>query len=457
MKKITSRTIVCFFLALVLVAGTGVFTFKFFMEGDTWSAFSANRHLYTNNVLNTGRVLDETGKVLADYDDTDNKWHYADNIYVRKATLHAVGDSTGMIGTGALTRFADKLTGYNIITGAKPIFSNGRDLYLTLNADVCQAAFKALNGHKGTVGVYNYKTGEIICMVSAPTYDPASPPTIKDGDENYEGVYMNRLLSATFIPGSTFKLITATAALEKLDGIESRKFHCSGKTTIDGQLITCPSAHGDLTMEQALAVSCNCVFGQLATEIGGDQLNEYVKKAGLTESMSINGIKTAKSTFDFAADDKGSLAWSGIGQGKDLVNPCALMVYSGAIANGGSAAKPQIISHTALKKGVRTSLYLRHSTGELINEDTASKLASMMRNNVISNYGQSNFPGLSIGAKSGTAQSDNSDSDNAWFTGFLQDEDHPYAFVVLVEGGGSGSKVAGKVANTALQAAVKAQ
>ncbi|MBE6033746.1 MAG: penicillin-binding protein [Clostridiales bacterium] len=456
MKKITSRTIVCFFLALVLVAGTGIFTIKFFMEGDSWSAFSANRHLYTNNVLNTGRILDEKGQVLADYDSSENKWKYSSNAYIRKATLHAVGDSTGMIGTGAMTRFADKLTGYNVITGAKPIFPGGRDLYLTLNADVCQAAYKALNGHKGTVGVYNYKTGEIICMISSPTYDPASPPTIEDGDENYEGVYINRLLSATFIPGSTFKLITATAALESIEGVESRTFHCDGKVTIGDQVITCSTAHGDLTLDQALASSCNGVFGQLAAEVGSSQLDKYVKKAGLTDSLSVNGINTAKSSFDFNFGGEGGLAWSGIGQGKDLVNPCALMVYSGAIANGGTAAKPQIISHTAFAEGVRTSLYLRHSTKELINSETAAKLASMMRNNVTSNYGQRNFPGLSIGAKSGTAQSDNSDSDNAWFTGFLQDNDHPYAFVVLVEGGGSGSKVAGKVANTVLQAAVKA-
>lgn len=455
MKKITSRTIVCFFLALVLVAGTGIFTFKFFVEGDTWSAFSANRHLYTNNVLNTGRILDETGTVLADYDDTNAKWEYSSNAYIRKATLHAVGEPTGMIGTGALTRFADKLTGYNVITGAKPIFPGGRDLYLTLNAKVCEAAYKALNGHKGTVGVYNYKTGEIICMVSAPTYDPASPPTIKDGDDEYEGVYINRLLSATFIPGSTFKLITATAALETLDGVENRTFHCDGETTIGNQLITCPRAHGDLTMEQALAVSCNCVFGQLATEIGSSEMQKYAEKAGLTDSLSINGIKTAKSSFDFTSGGKGGLAWSGIGQGKDLVNPCALMVYSGAIANGGSTAKPQIISHTAFTGGVGTSLYLRHHTHNLINAETAATLATMMRNNVLNNYGQGNFPGLELCAKSGTAQNDASDSDNAWFTGFLQDQDHPYAFVVLVEGGGSGSKVAGKVANTVLQAAVK--
>ncbi len=455
MKKITSRTMICFFLSFLLILGTLIFTFKFFTEGDSWVSFSANKHLYTDNVLNKGRILDDTGVILAKYDTNNNKWSYSKNVYIRKATLHAVGEPTGMIGTGALTRFADKLTGYNLITGAKSILPIGRDLYLTLNADVCEAAYRALNGHKGTVGVYNYKTGEIICMVSAPTYDPESPPIIKDGDENYDGVYINRLLSATFIPGSTFKLITAAAALENIDDIESRTFHCDGKINIGQQIVTCPHAHGDLTFDEALADSCNCVFGQLAVELGSDQMEKYAIKTGLTSGISVNGIKTAKSTFDFNSDDEGNLAWAGIGQGKDLVNPCSLMLYVGAIANGGTPATPQIISHTAFTEGVRTSFYFRHNDKELISEETASKLASMMRNNVISNYGKDNFPGLEICAKSGTAQSDSSDYDNAWFTGFLQDDNHPYAFVVLVEGGGSGSKVAGKVANTVLQSAVK--
>ena len=130
------------------------------------------------------------------------------------------------IGTGALTQFASKLTGYNVITGANTIFSGGRDLYLTIDADVCAEAYKALNGYKGTVGVYNYKTGEIICMISSPTYDPSDPPDIEDGDEAYDGVYINRLLSAKFTPGSTFKLITAAAAIDNIsEDVYKRQEH----------------------------------------------------------------------------------------------------------------------------------------------------------------------------------------------------------------------------------------
>ena len=195
MKKITARTIICFLLALLLLAGTLFFTFRFFTKGGQWVSFPSNRHLYTDGVLSRGRILDTEGSVLAAY---DGGWQFHDSGSVRKATLHAVGDPAGVIGTGALTQFASKLTGYNPITGADTFFSGGKDLYLTIDADVCAAAYDALNGHKGTVGVYNYKTGEIICMVSAPAYDPADPPVIEDGDETYDGVYINRLISSTF-------------------------------------------------------------------------------------------------------------------------------------------------------------------------------------------------------------------------------------------------------------------
>lgn len=455
MKKITSRTFICFFLALVLAAGTGVFTVKLLMHGSTWASFTANKHLYVNETLNAGRILDRDGDVLARHSEEQGEWVFSDDYTIRRATLHAVGDRNGMIGTGALKRFADKLTGYNLITGAKSVLTGGRDLYLTLDDDVCKAAYNALNGRKGTIGVYNYETGEIICMVSAPSYDPSNPPTIKDGDERYEGVYINRLLSTTFVPGSTFKLVTLAAALENIDDIETRTFECNAATVVGEQVITCPSKHGTLSIEDALAVSCNGVFGQLAAELGAETMQKYVESTGLTDELSVNGIPTAVSTFNFPADNDGELAWAGIGQGKDMVNPCSMMVLSGAIANGGRAAKPQIISHTAFQKGVRTSLYLRHSTGELLNKDTANRIAEMMKNNVVSNYGEGNFPGLDIYAKTGTAQVDSTSPYNAWFTGFIKNEEHPYAFVVLIEGGGSGKNVAGKAANAVLQAAIR--
>lgn len=446
MKKITSRTWVCLFLSLFLFAGMLLFIYRFITIGGDWAAYPSNRHLYENGVLKEGRVLDTKGSVLAEY---DNGWKYNDSRTVREATLHAVGDPGGVIGTGALSQFASKLTGYNLLTGTNTIFGGGRDLYLTIDSDVCATAYKALNGHNGTVGVYNYKTGEIVCMVSSHAYDPTT--TIDPEDPAYDGVYINRFTSAKFAPGSTFKLITATAALENLSDIGNRTFTCTGSQDFDGNVVTCGKAHGQLTLEQALNVSCNCTFAQIATELGSDVMEKYAERAGLTDSYSINGIKTKPSTFDFDAN----LPWGGVGQGKDMVNPCSLMVFCGAVANGGKAAVPQIIDYTAFHKGVRNSIYIKHQTSKLIDESTAETLKSMMRSNVTNHYGQSNFGNLNICAKSGTAQVEGNKQDNAWFTGFLDDSEHPLAFVVLVEEGGSGASVAGTVASKVLNKAVE--
>ncbi|MCR5481933.1 MAG: penicillin-binding protein [Clostridia bacterium] len=454
MKKITSRTIICLLLALVLLGGLGFFTFNFVRDGADWAMFPSNRHLYNKDGnLKAGRVLDCNGKVLCESGE-DGWKYYQGNSDIRKATLHTVGLPDGAIASGAITRFADKLCGYNIVTGAESILPLGRDLHMTIDADVCATAYKALGSHRGCVGVYNYVTGEVICMVSTPTFDPANPPNIAEGDSRYDGVYINRLLSAKFAPGSTFKLLTAAAALENIENVQERTYECTGNRKIGDMVITCPHNHGTEDFERALNQSCNCYFGQLAAELGSDIMNDYVKKAGLTESYSVSGINTKPSTFNFDTDD-GALAWSGIGQGEDLVNPCALMVYMGAIGRGGYAAVPQLVEYTSFTDSYMTSFYFVHNTGRMIQESTAAVMQQLMRSNVVNYYGTGNFPGLNICAKSGTAQLDSQQTENAWFAGFLQDEDHPYAFVVLVEEGGSGKDAAGSVANKVLQAAVK--
>ena len=133
MKKIERRTLVCLALALCLAAGVCVFIGKYLLYGGSWASSAFNRHLYnTDGQLSSGTVLDRDGDVLSTVTD-DGKRTYYENVDVRKATLHAVGDLQGNIGTGALNAFADKLTGYNLLNGAFGADA-GSDLYLTIDA-----------------------------------------------------------------------------------------------------------------------------------------------------------------------------------------------------------------------------------------------------------------------------------------------------------------------------------
>ncbi len=447
MKKIEKRAFFCLLLAGLLALGLGVFSFRLFTRGSQWVSFPANRHLYADGGLNRGRVLDRNGQILAQTAEEARRYH--DSRAVRLGTMHAVGDSQGRVGSGVQTRFAGKLAGYNPISGVN---GGGQDLTLTLDAQLCAAAYNALDGRRGTVGVYNYKTGEILCMVSSPSFDPQNPPEIRDDDPAYEGVYVNRLLGAAVVPGSIFKAVTTAAAIDAVPDLFQRSFRCDGQIEIGGAQISCVQPHGDLTIGQAFTQSCNCVYGQLAVEIGAKEMEKRCKELGLTESLSLNGIETAKGSFVFDDQDPGALAWSGVGQGQDLVNPCSMMVFMGAAANGGQAAQPQLLLSAATESGWKTRWYRTKSAGRMMSRETADQLAQMMRDNVVNNYGEGALAGLELCAKSGTAEN-GSGAPHAWFAGFLRNEEYPLAFIVLVENGGSGSKTAGAVAKKVLAAA----
>lgn len=176
------------------------------------------------------RHLRRDGTVL--YDCTEGA--YSADKTTRLSTLHAVGDRYGSIATGAKKVFSDQLVGFNLVTGTS---GTGNTVSLTLDADLNNAAYNAMAGQKGAVALYNYKTGEILCMVSTPSYDPdddAEIARVNAGDSRYDGAYLNRFLSSTYTPGSTFKLVTTAAAIETLHNQSSFSYQCSGSLTVPG-------------------------------------------------------------------------------------------------------------------------------------------------------------------------------------------------------------------------------
>lgn len=452
MKKIEKRAIMCLMLAGVLVVGLGIFCFRLVTDGDEWATHTANKNIYNDSgKLTAGTLYDTKGVMLMS--NTEGEMTFNEDYGIRTANVHMTGDPSGNISTGANKVYPDKLAGYNLITGTYNLSGRGRDVSLTIDAEICKAADDALYGRSGTVGVYNYKTGEIICLVSSPNYDPYDPPTLSPDDTS--GIYINRFFSASFTPGSIFKLVTAAAAIENKKDYDTWTYECTGSIDYGhDDEVTCMDVHGTVDLKQALADSCNCYFGKLAEELGPKVMNEYVEKCGLTANRKIDDITTAAGSFEFPESGV-NLAWAGIGQYNDLVNPCTMMMYMGAIANEGQAVKPRILDSVKfVMTGLPSTFPKKTRDISMIDEETASILTSMMHNNVEDNYGTYNFPDLNICAKSGTAEVGENKTPNAWFSGFLDDEEHPYAFIVLVENGGSGSSVAGSVANKVLQEVV---
>lgn len=437
MKKIRYRSNFAMLIAALLVVGLVIYGVRLFRNGRDWAMFRADQSVFKEGVLNTGTVKDRNGVVLATA--ADGNATYAQDATIRKACFHAVGDFNGNIGSGALSAFNFKLAGYNFINGIASLNSAGGTVQMSIDSKLNVAAYKALNGRRGAVLVENYKTGEILCMTSTPSYDPNDPPNVNQ--PQYEGVYLNRCLSSTFTPGSVFKLVTLTAAIENKPDLDSENFTCAGSVKVGSDVVNCTGVHGNQTIEQALAHSCNSAFSQLSQELGSDLIASYADKLGLTKQLSVSGIKTAAGSVEKGQDGTANLSWMGIGQYNDLVSPVAMLRLVSAIANGGEAEEPVLI------KDARTS------STRLMERSTADKVKEMMAYNVTSAYGESRFPGLALCAKTGTAERGDGSS-NAWFVGFLNDADHPYAVTVCIEKGGGGLANAGPVANAVLQAAV---
>ena len=458
MKMITKRGIFLWIMSLAFVVGLVFMTVSLVQNGDTWVMKRFNHHVYSNGeLIGAGTIYDKDGDVLAETKDGDRV--YSDSATTRKSTLHVVGDPKNFISTGVQSVYSARLTGYSLLFGVHNIqkYGKGNDLKLTIDRDICDDAYKALDGRKGTVGIVNYKTGEIVCSVSSPSYDVEDVPDNLLTSERYEGVYINRLLDAHYVPGSTFKLVTAICAIENIPDISSREWVCNGEYQPEsGVAIKCNANHGKhINFNDALAKSCNSTFAQIAIELGQEKLATTAKELGIGSAVTVSGtIDSYAGHFDTTDKIKlgvDALGWTGIGQGNTRIAPITMLRIVSAVANGGTAVSFNIVDSLANQAGKALDFTLPSNQLSMMNSDVAAKLKKMMRYNVTNHYGESRYKGLNLCAKSGTAQIDSNENHNiAWFVGFMDDSEHPYAFVVVIENGNSGSQTAGPVAKRVL-------
>lgn len=460
MKMIAKRGIFLWVIAVAFLFGVAFMTYSLFNNGSTWVMKSYNSHIYkSGELIGAGTITDRNGVVLAQTIDGERK--YSESRLIRKATLHTVGDTKGFISSGVQSVYKARLTGYNIMFGVYSIkrYGSGNDMKLTLDSEACKKAYELLSDYKaGCVGVVNYKTGDIVCAVSTPSYDIEDIPSDLETNSKYEGAYINRLLTGLYTPGSTFKLVTSVCAIENMNDVYDRKWKCTGAYDPGkGTPIQCNAVHGNVTFKQALAKSCNSAFAQIAIELGPEKLAATTEQVGLTSSVSVSGEITSSTGRFFLekGDANDYIGWTGIGQGDTLLSPIAMLRFSAAVAGGGTVVSFNEVHSLANQAGEALNISFASNETQLLSTESASKLKEMMRYNVTEQYGEYNYKGLSLCAKSGTAQIDNVKSHNtAWFTGFMDDANNPYAFVVVVEHGNSGSQTAGRIAGKVLQTLV---
>ncbi len=452
MKKVSRRSKTIIVLVALMVIGLVYFAADTTINGSQWSIHSGNGNLYSGGNLSTGIVRDRIGDILVQ--SGENGRSYSNDPAVRTALLHLTGDSYGYIPSLVLNEYTEEMSGYDPVNGLYSFNSGEAELKLTVSARVSTVAYEAMAGRKGCVGVYNYKTGEIICMTSSLSYDPLDMPDISaDTTGQYDGVFVNRFISSTYVPGSIFKLVTTAAAIETIPDIFDQTFYCSGQVEVEGDVIVCAGVHGQIDFKTALARSCNCAFAAIASQLGADTLEEYANKALLNQNLSFDGLTTAAGSFYISDKTESNVAWAAIGQYKNLINPCAYMTFVGAVGNGGQVVYPHLLYSVTSGNELDTQYGNAVTGSQILSSQTCQTMKDMMRNNVLTVYGDPYD--LKICAKSGTAEVGEGVEPHATYAGFLDDERHPLAFIVIVENGGSGSAICGSIANEVLNEAVK--
>lgn len=458
MKTTGARSLILYILGLGFIFGLSVFLYGYVTEGGAWAMQPFNKHLTGGSQLSYGgQILDRNNVVLAKSE--GGKRIYNSDETIRRAMLQAVGDTKGYISTGIQYSYRSQLSGYNLITGltAPTGKSTGSDIKLTLDSSLSKLALQKLGSHKGAVAICNYKTGEMLCMVSTPNFDPANPPADLDTDKTgkYEGVYLNKVLSSSYTPGSIFKLVTSAAAIEAIPDLDSRTWDSYGSITINGNKITDVASYGKLSFKNALAKSSNVTFAQITIELGAKKMTDMANAMGFNRSFSLDGINTSKSVYKVDGAQPNELGWSGVGQYTDLTNPYHMMLLMDAVANGGSPVNPYLIERVTTQFGLSTQTGSTQKGSQLLKPETAARLKTYMRYDVTNGYGDNLFPGLAVCAKTGTAEVGGGKNPNGWMVGFSSNANTPLAFAIVVEDSKTGIGSAGQIASSLMTAAAK--
>lgn len=359
----------------------------------------------------------------------------------------------------------------DILTGKE---QSGASLELTINAKAQAAADKALGDQRGAVVALDPKTGAILAMVSHPAYDPSvlsSHDTAKvqaawkELNADKSRPMVNRAIAGNlYPPGSTFKIVTAAAALES--GKFTEESSIPGPATLDLPLTTTnlpndfPGACGPnnrVTLTRALEISCNTAFGWLGMELGADEFRSQAAKFGIGDRISVPMTVTPSSVP--AELNAPQLAQSAIGQYDVRMTPLQVAMISAGVANNGIVMKPYLVGKVTSSDLETIDEASPEQMSQAVSADTAGALTRMMQKVVESGTGTAaQISGVSVAGKTGTAQQGPGQPPHAWFTGFAPADDAKVAVAVVVEDGGTagneaaGGRVAAPIAKAVMEA-----
>lgn len=477
-KPLRRIAIFCGLLILALLVRTNWLQF---VEAEELNTHDRNRRVLIEryasergNIIVDGKPI--TGSVKTDDTDFAFKRTYVNGPMWAPVTGYASqafgANQIENLEDGILTGNSDQLffdRTMGMFTGDK---KKGGNVVTTLSGAAQQAAFKGLGSKKGAVAAIEPKTGKILALASTPSYDPSSFAGYGASDEKMWNALekdkdkpkLNRALREVYPPGSTFKVVTAAAALEHgvikdidadTDTPEPWKIPLSTQP-MKNHASGCENA----SLNQAMKVSCNSVFAKLGDEVSRDKMVETAGKFGFNTEQFIP-VRTSVAAYDKTMD-RGGNALSSIGQYNTTATPLQMAMVTAAIANDGKLMKPYMIDQLEAPNLDVIEKTEPQEMSRPVSQENAQLLQKMMEN-VVENGTGSNakISGVKVGGKTGTAENgfNNKGTPYAWFISYAKSGDgSPVAVAVVVEdseargGDISGGGLAAPIAKAVMKA-----
>ena len=455
--------------ALLILLGlfillTGYFYYSLFLYSDRWFSDPNNTRVRVdmeNPEIVPGSIMDRNRQVLVETKTSGGKnntvTYYRDYHKDSKYAAHVVGSK--QLGIGGESLYIRYLLGYDnslferIYQKAFLDREQGNNVILTIDIKLQKLISEKMGKAKGSVVVMNPQTGEILALVSQPSFNPSALD-----DEPAEESLLNKASYGKYTPGSIMKVITAAAALESMENINVQTFVCTGTTDVNGISINCAGnkVHGEVNLSKALEVSCNAYFAQLVYDMGWKQFLQTAEGFGFNKDFLFSDIRTAKSQLPInrRTDDE-ELLWSAVGQGKVLVTPLHMAMLASSIANGGPMPEPRLV-YGIETRNRRIRLSNNNLLSTPISIETANALKNMMINVVEHGTGtKARSTGMLTAGKTGTAEVGEGKKPHAWFIGFAPAENPSLAIALVLENGGSGGSQAAPLAGKILREAAK--
>ncbi|WP_181140418.1 penicillin-binding transpeptidase domain-containing protein [Streptomyces sp. Ru62] len=475
----------CVFCALLLAALLANATRVQVVQSEEYNGNPANRRaaiaryqVPRGNILVGGEPV--TGSV-----DTGEQLRYERTYGNGPLYAPVTGFSSQKYGTTYLEHAADGvLSGTDPVLAPLPLWNDvtrargrGGDVVTTLNRQAQEAAFRGLAGRKGAVAAVEPATGRVLALVSSPSYDPSELSGNSEAvtaawarlNSDPEKPMLNRAVRQTYPPGSTFKVVTAAAALDAgvVTDLDQRTdspdpYRLPGTTT---RLTNEGDGCRDASVRDAFEWSCNTVFAKLGVDVGVRDMATTAQAFGFNDTGVRIPFAVAPSTFDTRVD-RAQLALSSIGQYNTRATPLQMAMVAAAVADGGRLRPPYLVERTVRHGGETVSGSAARPARQVMRPSTAALMKELMAGVVEDGTGtNAAIPGALVGGKTGTAQHGigNAGVPYAWFVSWAQAEDAlepQVAVAVVVEdasadrgeisGGGDAAPIAREVMRAVL-------